>query len=150
MSNPVELRGCHFRLRLGVFTLLSVIFWLIDAFPNNAWAEKKSTAANLDSEEADNWLFDNAPYTNSPKTGKRVDQYRAEKTPYRDPNALYDSPMSLFSFMNYSDDSLYELYPYYLNGILPGYGNSFHGDDLDSDSYYPYDSDPNDDDNRDQ
>jgi len=37
-------------------------------------------------------------YTNDPKTGKRVDQYKKEKTPYRDPNALFDSSMDTFGF----------------------------------------------------
>ena len=38
-------------------------------------------------------MFDNSTYTNDPKTGKRVDQYKKEKTPYRDPNAFFDSPL---------------------------------------------------------
>ena len=55
-------------------------------------------------------MFDNSTYTNDPKTGKRVDQFKHEKTPYRDPNAFFDSPMDTFVYLAVTSGGFYDNY----------------------------------------
>jgi hypothetical protein len=109
-----------------------------------------ATAAAQNDDESDDWMFDNSTYTNDPKTGKRVDQYKKEKTPYRDPNAFFDSPMGSFSIFGDAFGGFYDNYnPFtYFSTLNEFMGNYFYGND--SDKYYPYDGDPNDEENMDQ
>jgi hypothetical protein len=95
-------------------------------------------------DESDDWMFDKSNYTNNPKTGHRVDQYKREKTAYRDPNAWFNSPTGDFLFDGGAwNDSPYGIEPFYYYGMWPEiYSQYYFGDD--GSGYYPYDGDPND------
>jgi len=43
-----------------------------------AFAVAATVVAGASSAPAQDWMFDKAPYSNDPKTGKRVDQYKAK------------------------------------------------------------------------
>jgi hypothetical protein len=110
-------------------------------------ADQSKAVAAADDDESDDWMFDKSTYTNSPKTGKRVDQYKREKVAYRDPNALFDSPTGDFLFTGGPWGDFYGsgyMFTYYEN-LLQEYGKDYVGED--GSGYYPYDGDPNDEDN---
>lgn len=106
----------------------------------------KTKPAVENDDGADDWMFDDSTYTNDPKTGQRVDQFKHEKTPYRDPNALFDSPMDTLGYYGGYFSGFYENYNplTYFSQLSELMGSYFFGND--SDKYYPYDGDPNDDD----
>jgi hypothetical protein len=110
--------------------------------------EQSSMATMLDDDDAaDDWMFDKSTYTNDPKTGKRVDQYKKEKTPYRDPNAWFDSPMGGFPFFDGFFGGFYEGFNNYFNPFFyfemsPQLMNEYYFGN-DGSGYYPYDGDPN-------
>ncbi len=135
----------HILGSLGLIIILAG-FFAIAATSQCPAAEPGKTAPAVQSDnDNDDWMFDNSTYTNDPKTGHRVDQYKKEKTPYRDPNALFDSPMDAFGFFGDYFSGFYENYnPFtYFNELLTLMGSYFYGNDSDSDKYYPYDGDPN-------
>lgn len=146
----------HFNL-FHLITQLSIVSMAV-VMAGNYWfptpslclaAEQAAGAA--DDDDSDDWMFDKSTYTNNPKTGKRVDQYKKEKTPYRDPNAWFDSNMTSTSF--YYDawgGGFYDAYnPFYYFGVLPEeYSKYYFGED--GSGYYPYDGDPNNEDDVDQ
>jgi hypothetical protein len=134
------------QLRLCLIVAVAGVFAELSASPCLGAQKTKTKAAAAKSEESDEWMFDNSAYTNDPKTGHRVDQYKKEKTPYRDPNALFDSPMDMFGFCGGYFGGFYDSYSpiNYFNQLSELMGNYFYGSDTDSDKYYPYDGDPND------
>ena len=74
-------------------------FFAVAATVECSAAERGKTKPAVESDDgADDWMFDDSTYANDPKTGHRVDQYKREKTPYRDPNALFDSPMDILGY----------------------------------------------------
>ena len=133
-------------LRLSVIAALAGFFAVLSVSPCMGAKKAKATGAAANSGESADWMFDNSTYTNDPKTGHRVDQYKKEKTPYRDPNALFDSPMDMFGFCGGYFSGFYDNYNpiNYFNQLSTLMGNYFFGDDMDSDKYYPDDGDPND------
>ncbi|MBN2581033.1 MAG: hypothetical protein JXB10_18770 [Pirellulales bacterium] len=86
------------------------------------------------------WLFDRSFYTNNPKTGKRVWQYKPSPSPFRDPYAVYDSSTSSYPF----EPDGYDPYPYYYNPYYspwmypgsPGRSGWYYGWNVNN--YYPY------------
>jgi len=133
-----------FIARLSIIAVLAVIFWFAITLPSLAANQGKTAAAVAETEDSDDWMFDNSTYTNDPKTGKRVDQYKHEKTPYRDPNAWFDSPMNFGFFGGNSFGGFYEDYnPMYYLGVLPEMFSQYYFG-VDGSGYYPYDGDPND------
>ena len=60
--------------------------------------------------QAGDWIFRRGLYSNNPKTGERVTQYRHKKRAYRDPNAFFDSPHMYF----------FGMYPF--GGMYGGFG----------------------------
>jgi len=62
------------------------------------------------------WIFDKSYFTNSPKTGERVDQYQAIKPVYRVPYSKYFSPDGPHPFMPYG----YYADQYGYGGLLGG------------------------------
>jgi hypothetical protein len=103
-----------------------------------------AAAAMQDDDDSDDWMFDKSTYSHNLKTGQRVDQFKKEKTPYRDPNAFFDSSIVSFSMFGDFFGGFYDNYnPLTYFSMLSEYmGNYFYGND--SDKYYPYDGDPND------
>lgn len=81
----------------------------------------QNAGENTSTQEAPHkdWIFDQGLYTNNPKTGKRVWQYKKNDKAYRDPNALFDSPMGSFPF---APDPYFDGYPYYGFYGGPWYG----------------------------
>jgi hypothetical protein len=57
------------------------------------------------------WIFDKSYYTNKPNSSHRVWQYSPGYTPYRDPNAVFDSSHDSYPF----EPQGYDPYPYYYN-----------------------------------
>jgi len=112
----------------------------------NTLCEAAEPAAAPD-DDSDDWMFDKSTFTNNPKTGKRVDQYKREKTAYRDPNAWFNSPTGDFLFNgNAWTESPYGIEPFLEFGLWPDIYNKYYFGD-DGSGYYPYDGDPNDDNN---
>jgi hypothetical protein len=106
-------------------------------------ATPAKTVAAADDDDSDDWMFDKSTYTHN-KTGKRVDQYRKEKTPYRDPNAWFDSPTGDFLFAGNSwNGGCYGFEPFLYYAMLPEYYSKLYFGE-DGSGYYPYDGDPND------
>ena len=134
---------------LSLAVVLAGILSLVVAFECHANFLGNTNAAVQDDGDSGDWMFDDSTYTNDPKTGKRVDQYQKEKTPYRDPNAFFDSPLLGGFFNNDYFGGFYDNYNplIYLNTLAEVYGNYFYGND--SDKYYPYDGDPNEEENQD-
>lgn len=58
------------------------------------------------------WEFDQSLYTNSPKTGQRVWQYKKGKAAYRDPNSWFDSPHMAYPFDGTFTIQPYDVFPY--------------------------------------
>jgi len=128
----------------GMAAVLVGNLWLFAPSMCLAAGQGKTAAVVEDDEDSGDWVFDKSTYTNDPKTGKRVDQYKHEKTPYRDPNAWFDSPMISSAFFNDSwSGGFYDYYnPFYYFGVLPEeYSKYYFGQD--GSGYYPYDGDPN-------
>ncbi len=96
MKLPFYVKSFRFLAGLGLTAILTVFFVLAATSQHLASEPAGATAAAQNDDGSDNWMFDNSTYTNNPKTGQRVDQYKHEKTPYRDPNAFFDSPMDTF------------------------------------------------------
>jgi hypothetical protein len=149
MKILIRITSPSFWACLSLALILTAIISFVATFRCHAHYLGNTTPAVQDDDDSGDWVFDNSTYTNDPKTGKRVDQFKKEKTPYRDPNAFFDSPM-LFSFFNDSWGGFYNDYnPFiYLNTLSEYYGGYFYGND--SDKYYPYDGDPNEEENLDQ
>ncbi len=101
-----------------------------------------ATGAARADDDSSSSIFDKSFYTNSPKTGQRVDQYKKEKTPYRDPNALFDSPHSSYPFYPDSADMFFGWdMPWLRLGDMYDYeALKFEGSPTD---LYPFDGDPN-------
>lgn len=149
----------HFLPHISMFQLLTHLFTQISVagivaiIAGNIWfsmptfgfaADQGKSTTPVQDDDSDDWMFDKSTYTNNPKTGKRVDQYRHEKTPYRDPNAWMDSPMLGFPFVNSGYGGFYEnsFESLYYFALMPEiYGRYYFGDD--GSGYYPYDGDPN-------
>ncbi len=150
MKLSVHINSFHFLGRLGLIVMLAGFFVVVATSRCPAAEPGKTTPALQDNDDADNWMFDDSTYTNDPKTGHRVDQYKHEKTPYRDPNALFDSPMGTFGFFGDYFGGFYDNYnPFtYFSTLSEFMGNYFYGND--SDKYYPYDGDPNEEEDMDQ
>jgi hypothetical protein len=150
MKKPACINSFCYLARLSLAVVLAVTFTLVATFACHANYLGNTTAAVQDDDDSGGWVFDNSTYTNDPKTGKRVDQYKKEKTPYRDPNAFFDSPLLGGFFNNDYFGGFYDNYNplTYLSTISELYGNYFYGND--SDKYYPYDGDPNEEENLDQ
>src|SRR3972149_8226515 len=121
MLEPAGTIMFHCRLRIGLIGFIAVIFCLTATLPNHAGEQGKSAESATDAEDSSDWIFDDAPYINKPKTGDRVDQFKKEKTPYRDPYAVFDSPMGAYPFEPDSYDSFFYGYPYYSWGFCPAF-----------------------------
>jgi hypothetical protein len=150
MKLPIYVKSFYFSAGLSLNAILAM-FFIIAVTSQCVGAQPASTtAADQNDDESDDWMFDNSTYTNDPKTGKRIDQYKKEKTPYRDPNALFDSSLDTFGFFGGFWGGFYDNYnPFtYFNNLQEFMGNYYYGND--SDKYYPYDGDPNDEENMDQ
>jgi hypothetical protein len=134
----------------SVVAILAGNLWFAAPMLGFAADRTNASAVAQDDDDSDDWMFDKSTYTNSSKTGKRVDQYKHEKTPYRDPNAWFDSPMGGFPFVNNGYGGFYEnpFESMYYFALMPEiYGKYYFGDD--GSGYYPYDGDPNDEENDD-
>ncbi len=130
------------RLRLLMFLVFLGILFSVSSLPGYAWLQGQAINSRQDAEDSGGWIFNQAPYTNNPQTGDRVWQYKAEKTPYRDPYAAFDSPHVSFPFEPDSYDSFFYGYPFYSSGMWPlssPYSNATNANGL-----FPYDGDPND------
>jgi hypothetical protein len=125
--------------------VLAGIFTFLTASPSPALLLAQPGATAQDDDASGDWMFDKSTYTNDPKTGHRVDQYKHEKTPYRDPNAIFDSSMGspFFNDSFYGSSDFNQLYYYELMPEM--FKNEYFGED--GSGYYPYDGDPNDEDN---
>jgi hypothetical protein len=150
MKLSVYLKSFCFPAGLSLTAILAGLFVIAATSQCLAAQPAVATAAVQNDDDSDDWMFDNSTFTNDPKTGQRVDQYKHEKTPYRDPNAFFDSPMGSFGFFGDSFGGFYENYnPFiYFNTLTEFMGKYYYGND--SDEYYPYDGDPNDEENMDQ
>jgi len=69
---------------------------------------------------ANDWIFDNGPYTRNPKTGQPIWQYSHGKTPHHDPNAAFDSPHSPFPFAPDLYDPLWNYGPSWPHDVSRG------------------------------
>jgi hypothetical protein len=145
----IHSNGMQLLTYLGPISVLVAIFAFLSVSICPGAEPATTSGPQYDDDGSDDWMFDNSLYTNDPKTGNRVDQFKHEKTPYRDPNAFFDSPLGSFLFGD-SWGSFYENYnPFaYFSALSEFMGNYFFGND--SDKYYPYDGDPNDEENLDQ
>jgi hypothetical protein len=145
MNLSVVLKSFCFPASLGLITILAC-FFVVFLTSLCLGAQPAGATAVQNDDDSDDWMFDKSTYTNDPKTGKRVDQFKKEKTPYRDPNALFDSPMDTFGVFGGYFGGFYDNYnPFtYFNQLSELMGTYFYGDDADSNKYYPYDGDPND------
>ncbi|MGW8255922.1 MAG: hypothetical protein ACWGMZ_00400 [Thermoguttaceae bacterium] len=123
--------------------LVFVGLCFIPTLSAKGYFQAKTTAADQDADDSDGWIFDNAPYTNDPKTGKRVNQYRPEKKVYRDPYSLFDSPHSAFPFESDTYDSFFYGFPYY-NTFGEWPYNYPYSNSSETNGMLPYDGDPND------
>lgn len=77
------------RIYLIIFALLAVC-----AMCGYAAAGDPSTRvepATPEEDDADNWIFGSGPYSDDPKTGKRVKQYAKEPASYRTQPSRYSS-----------------------------------------------------------
>lgn len=90
-----------------------------------ATAPTESTAT-----DGKDWAFDQGLYTNDPKTGQRVLQYKKGARAYRDPNSFFDSSHDDYPFTPSPYYSPYYLpylhyvpYPYGEAPYEPGYGS---------------------------
>ena len=135
---------------LSIAVITVVFFIIVETFKCPAAEPSNKTAAGQNDDDSDNWMFDDSTYTNDPKTGRRVDQYKHEKTPYRDPNAFFDSPMGGFGMFGDYFGGFYDNYNplTYLSNLSEFARDYFYGND--SDEYYPYDGDPNEEENMDK
>src|SRR5262245_47854914 len=71
------------------------------------------------SASANDWIFDNGPYTRDAKTGERVEQYQKPKTPTLIPYSKYFSPDGPHPYIPYW---------YYEDALgFPGYGGGYGG-----------------------
>jgi hypothetical protein len=110
----------------------------------------QANAQNDDDDEGDDWVFDSGPYTDNPKTGRRVWQYAKEKPAYQDAPSGYSIQPRYYGsdpfFLPYTDmmfflntpDPLFAEptgYPPYNDGIY-GADRYFYG--LGSGSYPLY------------
>jgi hypothetical protein len=150
MKQQTNINSSSFFIRLSLAVVLTAILSLAANYQCHANYLNNANAAVQDDDDSGGWIFDDSTYTNDPKTGKRVDQYKKEKTAYRDPNAFFDSPLLGGFFNNDFFGGFYDNYNplLYLSTISELYGNYFYGND--SDKYYPYDGDPNEEENQDQ
>lgn len=149
MNTLAFINSAQLLTRLNLAVLLMGVFTCVALLPCCAAEQGKTAASVDDDEDSGDWMFDDSTYTNDPKTGHRVDQYKKEKTPYRDPNAWFDSPMGGFPFLYGSFGEFSDYMPFYYYGFWPElYSNYYFGED--GSGYYPYDGDPNEeeDDNR--
>lgn len=126
---------------LTITAFLMCSFWLMATSAFSAMEQGKTTAAAQDDDSGD-WIFDDSLYANDPKTGKRVDQYKHEKTPYRDPNALFDSYLGSPFYNDSYGGYFYDYYPGFYGFWPELYSQYYLG--VDGSGYYPYDGDPND------
>lgn len=144
-------QSCLYRFYANnkVASILTVLF-ILTAFLSCSVGEQAVAAPPADDDDSDDWMFDKSLYTNDAKTGKRVDQYKKEKTPYRDPNAWFDSPMGVSPFFNDFYGGFYGYSnPFFYLEMWPEYYSQFYKGN-DGSEYYPYDGDPNYDENNDQ
>ncbi|MGA2062002.1 MAG: hypothetical protein ABSG67_16065 [Thermoguttaceae bacterium] len=144
MKLPVYAKSFCFLAGLSLTAILAGLFVITATSQCRGAQPAVATAAAQNDDDSDDWMFDKSTYTNDPKTGKRVDQFKKEKTPYRDPNAFFDSPMDTLSIFGGYLGGFYDNYnPFnYYSTLTEFMGNYFYGND--SDKYYPYDGDPND------
>ena len=144
MKLSVYIKSFCFPACMSLIAMLAGLFVVAATSQCTGAQPAVATAAAQNDDDSDNWMFDNSTYTNDPKTGKRVDQFKKEKTPYRDPNALFDSSMDTFGFFGGFWGGFYDSYNLftYFNTLQEFMGNYYYGND--SDKYYPYDGDPND------
>jgi hypothetical protein len=150
MKSLIRINLYRFLTRLSITVVLAGFFTIVLTAQCPATGPGNTTAAVQDNDESDDWMFDNSTYTNDPKTGRRVDQYKKEKTPYRDPNAFFDSPMGGFGMFGDYFGGFYDNYNplTYLSNLSEFARDYFYGND--SDEYYPYDGDPNEEENMDK
>jgi hypothetical protein len=145
MGHLCGFRVVHSLLCSGVSTVLFGVLSLVVTLSSYAEEIGKTKDARQETADSSDWIFDEAPYTNSPKTGQRVWQYKTEKTPYRDPYSEFDSPGPGFPFEFDDYDSFFFGYPYYY-GMWPFYDTflSPYFNKNDPEELFPYDGDPND------
>jgi len=150
MKSLVRVNLYRFLTHLSMNLILVGFFTIALSSQCPAAEPGNKTATVQNDDESDDWMFDNSTYTNDSKTGRRVDQYKHEKTPYRDPNAFFDSPMGGIGMFGDFFGGFYDNYnPFtYFSTLSEFMGNYLYGND--SDKYYPYDGDPNDEEDMDQ
>jgi hypothetical protein len=85
-----------------VFGFASAAFSATDPTAGVSAPQVQSEVQTAADDEADDWIFDSAPYTDNPKTGERVSQYAPIKP-------VYTNTPRYYSFMPryYSSDPFF-------------------------------------------